>query len=103
MDFKIITDALQDVLPIIEKNAPAIAAAFGTPLAGTAIALLCNIFDSPKSDLPALSQKINEDPQATDKLTTAQVDLIKNAVGGRRPAKITFSVCLDFDSEYEAG
>jgi hypothetical protein len=65
-------NALDEVLPIIEKGAPLISAALGQPFAGIAISALAKAFETHEYDLKSLIDKIKNASDADDKLSEAQ-------------------------------
>lgn len=67
------SEILKAAFPIIEKTAPVLAGALGSPLAGMganfAISLLSSKFGIKPKDIEDLSHSILNDPNAEDKLT----------------------------------
>jgi len=73
MNFK---DILSAVLPVIEKSAPAVASAIGSPIAGIgmnfAMSLLSNVFDVKPTDVHTLPDIMSNDPDVHDKLSQVE-------------------------------
>jgi hypothetical protein len=64
--------ALQDILPIIEKGAPIVASALGSPLAGVAVSALASAFDGDFKDIPGLIEHIKSSADPDGQLQEAQ-------------------------------
>lgn len=68
-------EAFVDILPVIEKAAPIIATAIGSPMAGTAsvaLSVLAKVFSQQQWDIPGIVHAVTNDPEAESKLRSAQ-------------------------------
>jgi len=93
-----VKSALMDILPLIEKSAPAIASAIGTPSTGVVVSLLCDLFGANKNDLTDLVNKVISDPSADKKLVSVQDTFFNNVKGwlSSKPSKAVISLCLEW-------
>lgn len=97
MNFK---DLLYDVLPVIEKTAPTIATALGSPAAGIAIKVLCDSFGCSPNDIPNLIKNINEDSDSLTKINNAEGDYLQKIAGlfaSRFPLKASMTINLEWE------
>jgi len=67
-------DALLDVLPIIEKGAPILATALGSPLAGIAVSALASAFDVKNNHLPSIIDNIKSSIDPDNRLLRAETE-----------------------------
>lgn len=63
-----------DIAKTVLKAAPLLASAVGSPLAGTAIALLANYFGADASNAQDILDKINSDPERDIKLKKLELE-----------------------------
>ena len=97
MNFK---DLLHDVLPVIEKTAPTIATALGSPAAGIAVKVLCDSFGCSNNDIPNLISNIQQDSDANSKITNAEGDYLQKIAGlfaSRFPLKASLTINLEWE------
>ena len=71
-------DIFKEALPVIEKVAPAIATALGSPVAGVAISCLAKMFNGDEKDLSKLAECILSDENVQDKLCKVEEDYLSN-------------------------
>lgn len=93
-------NALEEVLPIIEKGAPLISTALGQPVAGLAISALAKAFETHDFDLETLVDKIKTATDADDKLSEAQDTFLnKTRLSLNSPSKMEVSLKLEWASK----